>query len=75
MTAAQIDTQYMKHLDERQRRLYAATRALKYGYGGIKKVHEETGMDFNTIRAGIKDLNSKPLPGRVRKSGGGRKKG
>jgi len=74
MTAAQIDFQYMKHLDERQRRLYAATLALKYGYGGIKKVHEETGMDFNTIRSGIKDLTSNRLPGRVRKPGGGRKK-
>jgi transposase len=74
MTAAQVDSQYMKHLDERQKRLYAATLALKYGYGGIKKVHEKTGMDFNTIRAGIKDLRSEPLPGRVRQPGGGRKK-
>ena len=74
MTAAHIDKQYMKHLDERQRRLYAATLALKYGYGGIKKVHEQMGIDFNTIRAGIKDLQNEPLAGRVRKKGGGRKK-
>lgn len=74
MSTAQIDSYYMKHLNERQRRLYAATLALKYGYGGIKKVHEEIGLDFNTIRRGIKELQAEPLQDRIRAIGGGRKK-
>jgi hypothetical protein len=74
MSTAQLDLQVMEHLNERQRRLYAGTQALKYGYGGIKKVHDELGMDENTIRQGIRDVASKPLLNRVRKTGGGRKK-
>ena len=74
MSTAQLDLQVMEHLNERQRRLYAATQALKYGYGGIKKVHDELGMDENTIRRGIQDVAHKPLLNRVQKRGGGRKK-
>ena len=64
----------MEYLDERQRRLYAGTLALKYGFGGIKKVHEIIGLNEKTIRRGIKDLQEEPLRNRVRLVGGGRKK-
>lgn len=74
MSTAQLDLQVMEHLNERQRRLYAGTQALKYGYGGIKKVHDALGMDENTIRRGIQDVVNKPLLNRVRGRGGGRKK-
>ena len=55
MTTAQLDAQLIQHLNERQKRLYAATKALQYGFGGIKKVHEELGFSAPTIRRGIKD--------------------
>ena len=74
MSSAQLDLQLMEHFNERQRRLFAATQALKYGYGGMSKVHRELGFDFKTIRQGIKDLTAPLLDGRIRKAGGGRKK-
>lgn len=74
MSSAQLDLRLMEYLNERQRRLFAATQALKYGYGGISRVHSELGLDFKTIRQGVKDLAT-PMPNdRVRKKGGGRKK-
>lgn len=74
MSTAQLDLQLMDHFNERQRRLFAATKALQYGYGGIKKIHEELGINENTIRRGVEDLSQKPLVHRVREMGGGRKK-
>jgi hypothetical protein len=46
-------------LDERQRRLYAATLAEAYGRGGCTVAHEVTGLAQNTITAGRKDLAGK----------------
>jgi len=74
MSTAQLDMQLMEHFNERQRRLYGATQALKYGYGGMSRVHRELGLDFKTIRQGMKDLTAPPMGDRVRKLGGGRKK-
>lgn len=74
METAQLDLQLMEHFNERQRRLYAATQALKYGYGGMSRVHRELGVDFKTIQQGIKDLTSPPMNDRIRRSGGGRKR-
>ena len=72
--SAQLDLQLMDHFNERHKRLYAATLSRKYGYGGVTRVHKELGLDFKTIRKGIKDLSAPPLLDRVRKAGGGRKK-
>ena len=44
-------------LDERQRRLLAASIAKGYGHGGIKLVSEASGMDVRTIRSGIHEIN------------------
>ena len=74
MSTAQLDQQMMEHLNERQRRLYAGTKALQYGYGGMSRTNRELGVDFKTIRQGIKDVTSPPLRDRVRRAGGGRKK-
>ena len=63
------------HLDERSRRLLAATEARAAGYGGIAAVSQATGVAPSTIARGLRDLAAAaPLaPGRVRRSGGGRK--
>jgi hypothetical protein len=67
------------HLSEKQRRLYLASEANSFGYGGIKKVSLASGASMTTISTAIKELNnddlSENLPiTRSRKSGGGRKK-
>ena len=62
----------LPHLDERQRRLFAAAEAKAAGYGGIAAVSRTTRIAASTIGRGLKDL-ARPPPGRVRRSGGGRK--
>jgi transposase len=62
-------------LDERRRRLWAAAEARACGYGGIAAVARATGMSEGTIRRGLAELESgeRLEPGRVRRSGGGRR--
>lgn len=74
METARIHLQVMEHFNERQRRIYAAGLAKQYGWGGMTKVHEELGMDIHTISRGMHELGEKPLRGRIRLTGGGRKK-
>jgi hypothetical protein len=65
------------HLDERQRRLWAAAEALSLGRGGISTVSAATGISRTTIRTGIAQIESgeaAELDGRVRRPGGGRKR-
>ncbi len=65
-------------LNERARRLWAATEARAIGRGGIARVAEATGMSRGTVRAGLKELDSESsneIPsGRLRRPGGGRKR-
>src|SRR5689334_9804064 len=63
------------HLDERARRLLAATEARVAEYGGIAAVSEATGVAPSTIARGLQDLAAEPplAPGQVRRAGGGRK--
>ena len=70
----EIDQQALKHFDERNKRIYAGALAKKYGYGGISRVHRELGLDYKTIRRGIKELEEEPQPGQIRAKGGGRKR-
>jgi hypothetical protein len=62
-------------LNERQRRLWAATEARAVGRGGVSAAARATGMAVDTIRRGLADLESgeRLEPGRVRRPGGGRK--
>jgi transposase len=61
-------------LDEKQKRVYLATETEGLGYGGLKAVHELTGVSMTTIIRGKKELQEGNLEKkRVRKSGGGRK--
>src|SRR5258708_7988418 len=63
------------HLDERERRLFAATEAAAAGRGGIAAVSRITGIAASTIGRGLKDLAAQPRleAGRVRRPGGGPK--
>jgi hypothetical protein len=63
------------HLNERERRLLAATEATAAGYGGIAAVSQATGIAASTIGRGLKELAGEAAIalGRVRRSGGGRK--
>jgi len=71
-----IKKQFIKSLNERQRRQYLGQMALDLGHGGIKLVCETFDINPVSIRTGIKELQEKEeLPfGKVRKTGGGRKK-
>jgi hypothetical protein len=67
-------------LDERARRLWAATEARAIGWGGISQVSEATGLSRITIKAGLTELGLPVTPAdqevarhRVRQLGGGRK--
>lgn len=53
----------------------AATEAVSLGYGGVSLVSRACGLSRKAIRKGIVELQSrsKPLLGRVRRAGGGRK--
>jgi len=60
-------------LNERQRRIYAATEALKLGHGGIAYIAELLGCHRRTIERGLNELGQAdpPLPPRrARKKGG-----
>lgn len=43
-------------MDERMRRQWAATEARAFGWGGISAVAEATGLAWNTVKAGLRDL-------------------
>ena len=60
-------------LNERSRRLWAATESRAIGYGGDALVSAATGMARETIRKGRKELEAgEDLGGRVRRPGAGR---
>lgn len=61
-------------LNEKSKRLWAATEAKSFGRGGISIVHYATGLDHKTIRKGIQELENNHQSERIRKAGGGRKK-
>ncbi len=64
-----------EHLDERGRRIFAATEARTAGYGGIAAVARATGIAASTIGRGLKELATPDVRdlGRVRRRGGGGK--
>src|SRR3989344_180772 len=62
-------------LTEKGRRLWAASEAISYGYGGASLVSQAIKMSRTTIHQGIKEIrdSSNSLKGRLRKPGRGRK--
>jgi hypothetical protein len=65
-----------RHLDERTRRLLAASEAMALGRGGASTVARATGVSRRAIGEGIKELTDGPPVGavRMRRPGGGRKR-
>lgn len=66
-------------LDERSRRIWAATEAIAIGHGGVKSVARAIGIAESTIRIGKKELKQgvisapEAIPRRIRRKGAGRK--
>jgi hypothetical protein len=70
---AQRLARLLPHLNERARRMVAASEALGLGYGGITRVSRACGMSRVTITRGIAELDAEPLEaGRIRRPGAGR---
>ncbi|MDT0497950.1 ISAzo13 family transposase [Algiphilus sp. W345] len=62
------------HLDERTRRIMAASEAVSLGYGGVSIVSRASGLSRKAIHKGMHELEEgEPLVGRVRRPGAGRK--
>jgi hypothetical protein len=65
----------LPHLDERQRRLIAASDVLQLGRGGVSMVARTSGLTRPTLYRGIEELGEGiALDGRTRCAGGGRKR-
>ena len=61
-------------LDERRRRLFAASEVRSAGRGALALVSRITGLARSTINRGEDDLDAEPLAkGRIRRAGGGRR--
>jgi len=62
-------------LDERSRRLMAASEARSLGYGGVSKVRRASGLSRKAIVKGMREISGgNTMPGRIRRPGAGRKK-
>lgn len=63
-------------LDERTRRLMAASEARALGYGGISQVRRACGLSRKAIAKGMREIEegTSAPPGRIRRPGAGRKK-
>ena len=66
-------------LDERAKRVWAGAEARALGRGGVARVMEATGMSRSRVTAGVKEIEAAGAAGvratgRVRASGGGRKR-
>ena len=61
-------------LDERTRRIMAASEAMGLGYGGVSLVRRACGLSRKAIAKGIREIEegSAPAEGRIRQPGAGR---
>jgi hypothetical protein len=62
-------------LDERTRRIMAASEAMALGYGGTSRVRRACGLSRKAIAKGIREIEEGAVwvEGRIRRPGGGRK--
>lgn len=76
-TADELFLKVFDTLDEAQARWYIAREVLSRGRGGLKALHELTGISRPTILKGLRELQELDKLGsgeRVRQAGGGRKR-
>jgi hypothetical protein len=69
---------FERTLSEKDRRRFAALEAARLGHGGIEYVAAVLACSSRTIERGLDELDQlpgDPAEGRVRRPGGGRKKG
>ena len=69
---------FAQTLSEKDRRRYAALEARRLGRGGVGYVAGVLGCSSRTVERGLDELDQlphDPAEGRVRRPGGGRKKG
>ena len=61
--------------DERRRRLWAAAEARSHGRGGVAAVARATGLNEETVRRGVRELESGEVlaAGRIRRVGAGKR--
>ena len=64
----------LPELNERSRKIWAASESKLLGYGGIRLVSKATGIAESTIQIGLKEVLHKDTapPNRIRYAGGGR---
>jgi len=75
--ADELMLKVLSTLNEAQARWFVAREVLARGRGGLRAMHEATGMSRPTILKGIRELRVKralPSGERVRRPGGGRKR-
>jgi transposase len=66
----------LNQLNEKQSRIYLASEATSYGWGGITLTSKLSGVSHKTIQLGIKELNKEIEPAsadKIRRTGAGRK--
>ena len=70
------NVEYMKSLNEYQRRIHLALLSLEYGRHGVTLVCSAFGVSKTTLYAGRKEVNALYVPDNehIRKKGGGRKR-
>jgi len=73
---AKHESFFYEQLSERQKRLFAALRAMEIGYYGVKEVSHRFDIHIHTVRRGKKELQLEIVPpvNKIRQKGGGRKK-
>ena len=67
----------LERLNERRSRIYLASEAISYGWGGITLISQLSGISHKTIQLGIKELNKEievAPADKIRRAGAGRKR-
>jgi transposase len=67
----------LEQLNERQTRIYLASEAISYGWGGITLISKLSDVSQKTIQLGIKELNKEietAQSDKIRRAGAGRKR-
>jgi transposase len=67
-------SEVLPFLNEKQRRVLAASEAKSFGRGGVQTVARISGISRQTIYHGLADLEKGNVSDRIRRPGGGRKK-